>query len=443
MVRNSLRFLLISLLVLGVMSMALPDIRAKLARMVDDEIPALVELYQYLHSHPELSLHETETAKKMAGELRSLGFEVTEGVGGTGVVGIYRNGEGPTVLIRTDIDALPITEKTDLPYASEVRGTTDGGIETGLMHACGHDMHMTVWTGTARTLIKMKDDWAGTLMMIGQPAEEIGAGAKAMLEDGLYQRFEVPDYGIALHCSPNLPAGKIGFASGFALASVDMVKITVYGEGGHGAYPHTTIDPAVLTSMIVMDLQTIVSRSVKPTDAAVVTVGAIHGGTQGNVIGDQMELLLTLRSYKAEVRDLMLKRIEEICNGNAAAMGLSEEMYPKVEFTHNSTPAVYNEPEMVSILHPTWNEVLGEENVLLQESVMGGEDFARYGLTEEDVPILMYWLGTVEQERIESAEAEGGKLPGLHSPFYYPDPEKTIRTGVTAMSTAVMELMEH
>jgi len=419
-----------------------PGLPARLQAFIDDEVPALVELYQYLHAHPELSLHEVETAQKMAGELRGLGFDVTEGVGGTGIVGLYRNGEGPTVLIRTDLDALPITEKTELPYASEAKTQTDDGIATGLMHACGHDVHMTVWAGTARALIEMKDDWSGTLMMIGQPAEEIGAGAKAMIEDGLYERFGVPDYGIALHCSPTLPAGKMGFASGFALASVDMVKLTVYGSGGHGAYPHTTIDPAVLTSMIVMDLQTIVSRNVKPTDAAVVTVGAIHGGTQGNVIGDQMELLLTLRSYKDEVRDLMLERIQEIANGNAAAMGLPEDMYPRLEFTHNSTPAVYNEPEMVQRLQPVWNEALGTENVLLQESVMGGEDFARYGLTPEDVPILMYWLGTVEPERKAAVESEGGKLPGLHSPFYYPDPEKTIRTGVTAMSTAVLELLD-
>jgi len=409
--------------------------------LIDDEVPALVELYQYLHQHPELSLHEQSTGQNMASELEQLGFEVTTEVGGYGVVGLYRNGEGPTVMIRTDLDALPITEKTGLPYASDTRGTTDGGLETGLMHACGHDMHMTVWTGVARTLIKTKDQWSGTLMMIGQPAEEIGAGAKAMLEDGLFNRFPVPDYALALHCKANLEAGKIGYASGSAMASVDMVSLKVFGQGGHGAYPHTTVDPVVLASMIVMDLQTVVSRNVKPIDAAVVTVGAIHGGTAGNVISDQVEMLLTLRSYKSEVRDLMLKRIQEIANGNAAAMGLPEEMYPQLTFTHNSTPALYNDPTLAEHLRPVFQQAIGDTNVLALESVMGGEDFARYGKTPEEVPILMFWLGTIDPARMQEVEAKGDKLPGLHSPFFYPDPEATIRTGVKAMSSAAMDLM--
>jgi amidohydrolase len=410
--------------------------------LIDEELPALVELYQYLHQHPELSLHEESTGQKMASELKKLGFEVTTGVGGHGVVGLYRNGAGPTVMIRTDLDALPITEKTKLPYASEKRGTTDGGLATGLMHACGHDMHMTVWNGVARTLIKSQDQWSGTLMMIGQPAEEIGAGAKAMLEDGLFERFPLPDYALALHCKPNLEAGKMGYATGSALASVDMISLKVFGQGGHGAYPHTTVDPVVLASMIVMDLQTIVSRNVKPIDAAVVTVGAIHGGTAGNVISDEVEMLLTLRSYKSEVRDLMLQRIQEIANGNAAAMGLPVEMYPQLTFTHNSTPALYNDPALAERLRPVFQQAIGDTNVLALESVMGGEDFARYGKTPEEVPILMFWLGTIDPARMHKAARQGEKLPGLHSPFYYPDPEETIRTGVKAMSSAAMSLME-
>ncbi len=408
---------------------------------VKEQLPSLVEFYHDLHAHPELSLRESKTAKKLSDEMQRLGFEVTQGVGGTGIVATLRNGEGPTILIRTDMDALPITERTGLEYASTLTDVTDAGQESGLMHACGHDMHMTVWTGTARTLVEMKDQWSGTLMMIGQPAEEIGAGAKAMIEDGLYQRFGVPDYGIALHCAASLEAGKISFAKGYAMANVNSAKLTVYGQGGHGAYPHATIDPAVLTSMIVMDLQTIVSRNVKPTDAAVVTVGSIHGGTAGNIIGDKMELQLTLRSYKEEVRTMLIRRIEEIANGNAAAMGLPEELYPKLEVKPIMTPAVYNEPTMIDLLQPTWVEILGGENVIESESVMGGEDFGRYGLTEEDVPITMFWLGTVEQDRKQAVADAGEKLPGLHSPFYYPDPEKTIETGVTAMSRAVLELM--
>jgi hippurate hydrolase len=409
--------------------------------LIDDEMPALLALYQYLHQHPELSLHEEETAKKLAGELRDLGFEVTEQVGGTGLVGRYRNGAGPTLLIRTDLDALPINEKTGLAYASQVRNTTDGGLETGLMHACGHDIHMTVWTGVARTLIALKAQWQGTLVMIGQPAEEIGAGAKAMLDDGLYDRFGVPDYGLALHCNPTLEAGKIGYATGPAMASVDMVSLKVFGKGGHGAYPHTTVDPVVLASMIVMDLQTVVSRSVKPTDAAVVTVGAIHGGTAGNVISDEVEMLLTLRSYKPEVRDLMLERIQIIANGNAMAMGLPESMYPQLGFTSQSNPSVLNSPELAERLRPVFMEAVGDSNVLSLEAVMGGEDFARYGRTPEAVPTLMFWLGTVDVARKQQALATKDQLPGLHSPFYYPDPEATIRTGVKAMSSAAMSLL--
>lgn len=410
-------------------------------QLVDDELPALLALYRDLHQHPELSLHEQNTGQKMASELRDLGFEVSTEVGGYGVVGLYRNGDGPTLMIRTDLDALPITEKTALPYASEQRTTTDGGVETGLMHACGHDMHMTVWTGVARTLVQLQDQWAGTLMMIGQPAEEIGAGAKAMLEDGLFERFATPDYALALHCKADLEAGTIGYATGAAMASVDMISLQVFGQGGHGAYPHTTIDPVTLASMIVMDLQTIVSRNVKPIDAAVVTVGAIHGGTVGNVIPDEVELRLTLRSYKAEVRALMLERIQEIANGNAAAMGLPEEMYPKLTFTHNSTPSLINDPALAERLRPVFGEAIGVDHVLALESVMGGEDFARYGQTPEQVPILMFWLGTIDPARKESVEGAGQRLPGLHSPFYYPDPEATIRTGVKAMSSAALNLL--
>ncbi|MEL6256153.1 MAG: amidohydrolase [Bacteroidota bacterium] len=418
-----------------------PEKLEKLKNLVDQKVPEIEQLYKHLHANPELSLHEKESGKTMAKHTRDLGFEVTENVGGYGVVAMMKNGEGPTVLIRTDTDALPINEQTPVEWASKVTAKTDDGLESGVMHACGHDMHMAVWAGTAKTLVEMKDSWSGTLMMIAQPAEEIGAGAKAMLEDGLYERFGVPDYGIALHCNAKMETGTIGYCPGYALASVDMVSIKIFGEGGHGAYPHTTVDPVVLGSTIIMDLQTIMSRNVTPTDAGVVTVGAIHGGTRGNIIPDQVELQLTLRSYKKEVRDKMLKRIKEICDGNAMAFGLPPEKYPEVDFTFNSTPATYNDPALVEKALPAFIEALGKDNVIQTPPVMGGEDFSHFHNTKEKVPTFMFGLGTINPERLKKMEAEG-QVPGLHSPFYYPDPTETIRTGITAMTAGVMEIMK-
>ncbi|MEM6801479.1 MAG: amidohydrolase [Bacteroidota bacterium] len=437
------RILLISCLISSFFFLAMDTESERLKKLrdiVDREVPEIEELYKHLHSHPELSLHEQESGKILAERVRQLGFEVTEEVGGYGVVAMLKNGEGPTVLIRTDTDALPINEKTPIKWASKVVTKTEDGVESGVMHACGHDMHMAVWAGTAKTLWEMKDSWKGTLMMIAQPAEEIGAGAKAMLEDGLYERFGVPDYGIALHCNAAMETGRIGYCPGFALASVDMVRLKIFGEGGHGAAPHTTIDPVVLASTIIMDLQTIISRNVTPTDAGVVTVGAIHGGMRGNVIPDQVELQLTLRSYKTEVRDQMLRRIKEICDGNAMAFGLPPEKYPEMDFTFNSTPATYNDPALVEKTLPGFIEALGKDNVLQIPPIMGGEDFSRFHSTKEKVPTFMFSLGTIDPDRMKKMKAEGN-MPGLHSPFYYPDPTETIRTGITAMSAGVMEIM--
>ena len=296
---------------------------------VQKDYAYLESLYKHCHRNPELSFYEKETAARMAAELRQIGFEVTEGVGGYGVVGVLRNGEGPTVLVRADMDALPIEEATGLPYASEVTTKDEAGMEVGVMHACGHDVHMTVWTGTARQLAERKDEWSGTLLFIGQPAEERAGGAKAMLNDGLYERFPVPDHALALHVSANLEAGTVGYCPEYALANVDMMDITVYGRGGHGAYPHTTIDPVTLASRMVVALQTVVSREISPLEPAVVTVGAIHGGTKGNVIPDQVELQLTLRSYTDEVRQAVIDKIKRICNGVAMSAGLPEDTIPQ------------------------------------------------------------------------------------------------------------------
>jgi hippurate hydrolase len=303
------------------------------------------------------------------------------------------------------------------------------------MHACGHDMHMTTWLGTARVLARMKDQWKGTLMMIGQPAEEIGAGAKMMIDEGLYQKFGVPDYAVGLHCSPTIPAGQVGFGKGYTMANTEKITINVFGKGAHGASPHMSIDPVVIASMIVMDLQTIVSRNIKPTDAAVVTVGVFQSGTAYNVIPDGAKLELTVRTYAEETRLFVHKRIKEITRGVALGAGLPEDMMPEVIIPDVFTPANYNDPELVDQLVASAQKAIGEQQVIDAEPLMIGEDFSRYGLTPEDVPAVLFWLGTAPEARVQS-----GDLPGLHSPFYYPDPEISIETGVSVTSQGLMDL---
>ncbi len=402
--------------------------------IVTADLPFLLDFYKSLHQSPEVSLEEKETSRKLAAELRKSGFEVSEGVGGYGIVGILKNGEGPTILYRTDMDALPMQEKTQLPYASKVM-IQYNGLETGAMHSCGHDMHMTTWLGTARALARSKDKWKGTLMMIGQPAEEIGMGSKLMLEAGLYQRFGVPDMGLALHCSPTIPAGKVGFGKGFTMANSESIDIRVFGIGAHGASPHMSIDPVVVASMIVMELQTIVSRSMKPTEPAVVTVGAIKGGTKHNIIPDEVTLQLTVRTFTDDVRQLVHRRIKEICRGVAIAAGLPEEKMPEVSIPKIFTPSNYNHPDLTDRLAASARKTIGESAVLEAERQMVGEDFARFGQTEHKVPTVLYWLGTAPAERIKNND-----LPGLHSPFYYPDPEKSLETGIMVTAQGLIDL---
>ena len=416
---------------------------ADLDQTIRPELTSLDALYKHLHSHPELSYHETLTARRIAQELREAGFEVTTGVGGTGVVGVLKNGPGKTVLIRTDLDALPVVEKTGRPYASKVRTKNDAGADVGVMHACGHDMHMTVFTGTARTLAKLKDEWSGTLVLIGQPAEERGGGARAMLADGLYERFPKPDYAIALHVNATLPTGSIGYHSGFALANVDSVDITIRGLGGHGAYPHTTKDPIVIAAQTIMALQTIVSRQVSPLDSAVVTVGSIHGGSKHNIIPDEVRLQLTVRSYSDATRKMVLDSIERITMKTAEAAGVPGDRLPIVKIARDEgTPATYNNPALGDRLVPVWKRVLGPDNVIAVDAVMGGEDFARYGRTPAKVPIYMIWLGTIDPPRIEAAKVSGASLPSLHSSLFWPALHPTIETGVKSMTAAAMELLK-
>ena len=404
-------------------------------KKITEDIDYLVDLYKSIHQSPELSLQEKETSKKLAEELRKVGFEVTENFGGYGIVGILKNGKGPTILYRTDMDALPMYEKTGLPYASKVEVPYNGGT-VGTMHSCGHDIHMTNWVGTARYMSQIKDQWKGTLMFIGQPAEEIGRGAKAMLDAGLYEKFGVPDYGIGLHSSPTLPAGTVGLSDGYTMATAEFADIKVFGIGAHGASPHMSIDPVVVASMIVMDLQTIASRSVKPIDDVVVTVGAIKGGTKHNIIPDEVTLQLTIRTFTEEVRQLVHRRIEEISRGVAIAAGLPEEKMPEVVFNTAYTPANYNNSELIESMRESAMKVMDSDKVLEEEPQMVAEDFSLYSKTEHQVPTVLFWLGTVPDHRIQS-----GDLPGLHSPFYYPEPAKSLETGVAFVSQSMLDLL--
>ena len=419
------------------------NIKNEFKSYLEKDIPYLKNLYLDIHQNPEISLMEKETSIKLADELKKIGFDVTENFGGYGIVGVYENGNGPTILYRTDMDALPMEEKTELPYASKVITKNFDGNDVGTMHSCGHDMHMTVWTGTARALVERKDDWNGTIIMIGQPAEEIGAGAAMMLKEGLFEKFPVPNYGIALHSSPTIPSGKVGFGKGYIMANTESVDIKVYGQGAHGASPHMSIDPIVTASVIIMELQTIVSRNINPLDDAVITVGSIKGGTKHNIIPDEVDLQLTIRTYKEEVRNLIHKRIKEICNGVASSMGLEKSRWPKVVIPDTFTPANYNDEKLVDMMKKVSISAIGDENVVVSEPQMVGEDFARYGSTDHDIPTVMYWLGTVPKERIEKYNLGEYALPALHSPFYYPEIENSIRTGVLVSTESLIELFNN
>jgi hippurate hydrolase len=421
----------------GFSKSALGELKTTISQQVSADLDRLLALYKHLHTNPELSLQEEKTAARLAQELKQLGYEVTPKVGGHGVVAVYKNGDGPTVLVRTDMDALPVVEQTGLPYASKVRALDRNKNDVGVMHACGHDTHMTCWCGTAKVLAGLKDRWHGTLVFIAQPAEEIGAGARMMLADGLYKRFPKPDFCLALHCDGTHPHGHIAYTEGLALANVDSVDILVKGKGGHGAAPHTTIDPIVIAARIVLDLQTIVSREVKPTDPAVVTVGSIHGGTKHNIIPNEVRLQITVRTTKDDVRDHVLKAIKRIAKAAAEAARAPE---PQVKVDLDEfTPALRNDAALTRKTVALFRELLGEAKVHERPPVMGGEDFSRYG--KEGVPIFMYFLGTQPPERVAAAEKEGSlPLPSLHSDQFYPVPEPTIRSGVLTMSMAVLNL---
>ncbi len=401
----------------------------------DRQRPGLLDLYQHLHAHPELSYKEVETSKRIADELGRAGADVTPGIGKLGVVGLLKNGEGPTVLVRSDLDALPVTEQTGLSFASKVTTTDDEGKAVGVMHACGHDIHMTCLVATARWLAQHRDAWKGTVIFVGQPAEEKIGGAKAMLDDGLYSRFPRPDYALALHVAHDLETGKLAFTKGPAMASSTSIDVIVRGKGGHGAMPNNTVDPIVLAAAIVLDLQTIVSREMSPLSPAVVTVGSIHGGSKHNIIPSEVRLQLTIRSYRAEVRQHMIAAIERKAKALAQAHRAPE---PSIIIS-DDTPPTINTPALVDRVVPSLRKAVGEPNVVEVEPTMGAEDFGLFATG--GVPIFMFRLGTIPPAKLDEYKSKGEPLPSLHSALYHPDAPPSVEAGVKAMTAAVIGLL--
>jgi amidohydrolase len=422
-----------------------------LQSLADSELPSLLTIYKDVHSHPELSTQEKRTAAIIAKELRAAGCEVTEDFGkydnpklkSYGVIGIMKNGDGPKVLVRTDMDALPVEEQTGLPYASKVVAKNNEGKEVHVMHACGHDAHIAMFIGVARALAKLKDQWHGTIIFVAQPAEEIGGGARALLNAGLYQKFGKPDFALGFHDKADMQTGHIGVTAGYTYANVDMVDVTVRGVGGHGAYPYTTKDPIVLAAEMINAWQTIASRENNPLSPIVITVGSIHGGTKHNIIPDEVKMQLTVRTYKPDVREHVLAAIERIAKGIAAAGGVPRDRAPIVTVLKDEfTPATYNNPELTKRLVPVWKKSLGEKNVEIVDPTMGGEDFSEYSLPDHSIPAVDFHVGAVAPEKIAESKKTGTPLPSLHSSKFAPVPEPTIRTGIVAMTAAVLDLMK-
>ena len=427
---------------LGLCLSAQPALADPLRERIAHDLPGLMEIYRDLHANPELSFQEVRTASILAKAARDAGFDVTENVGKTGVVAVLKNGDGPTILIRTDMDALPVTEQTGLTFASTKTGISDAGVETGIMHACGHDTHMTAWIETARLLSARRSQWSGTLVMIAQPAEEIGMGARAMLADGLYRRFPKPDFALAFHDSSDLPAGVIGTTSGYALANVDSVDVLVKGIGSHGAAPHAGKDPIVLASAIVTRLQTLVSRELDPVDPAVVTVGSIHGGSKHNIIPSEVRLQLTVRSYSDETRKALLDGIRRVAEGEAKVAGLAGDLMPVVSVKDPYTRSTYNAPELTERLAAVFRDRFGAERVVSPPPAMVGEDFGEYSLADrEKIQGLLFRVGAASEESLAMVDGDVRRLPSLHSPFFAPDAEKVIATASEAMVSAVLHIM--
>jgi len=422
---------------------ATPATAVTIGEAVRADMPSLMTMYRDFHAYPELSMQEVRTPAKLAAEARKLGFTVTEKVGKTGVVAVLRNGPGPTLMIRADMDGLPIVEQTGLPFASKVRAVARSGVETGVMHGCGHDTHVTSWVGTARQLVARKAEWSGTLVMIAQPGEETGEGAKAMLDDGLYTRFPKPSTVIGFHDAAAIPAGVIGVTPGYALANVDSVDISVKGVGGHGAYPQTTKDPIVLASRIVTTLQTLVSRENDPANPAVVTVGSFQAGAKHNIISDEARLQLTVRSYTPEVRKLLLDGIRRIVRGEAIAAGMPDDKMPVVTIREAEyTPATFNTQPLSDRALALFAERFGAQRAIKTPAVMGGEDFSRFWLADNKIQSLIFWVGGTPVDKWAAAGGNAAKLPSLHSPYWAPDADAVIATATEAMTALALDVLK-
>lgn len=436
--RNYLAGLALALMSTAALAQTTPAPRGvPTAAEIDAIYPDLETLYIDLHRNPELAFQETQTASKLAARMKALGFEVTTGIGKTGVVAVMKNGAGPTAMMRTELDALPVAEKTGLPFASTVVTKNAAGQATPVMHACGHDLHMAAWAGTARLMAEHRDRWRGTLVMVGQPAEEGSSGAAAMLKDGLFTRFPRPDFALSLHDDDTMPSGTIGYHPGFFRAMSDAVTITVYGRGGHSAMPHNTIDPIVLASRIVVSLQTVVARENNPVDPVVVTVGSIHGGTAGNVIPDEVRLQLSVRTYTNAVRTRTLDAIRRIARGEAIAAGAPRE--PLVDAPAEGNPPVYNDPALTMRLAAALKRGMGDAQVVEMPQKMTSEDFAQYGLA--GVPAVLLHIGAVSPAKLAQVRQTGIPVPAPHSPEWAPDLEPTLKGAVRAEVTALLELL--
>lgn len=414
--------------------------RKAIAAWIDGHLPEMLTIYRHLHANPELSLQEFKTASLVAKALVKAGFKVTRGVGGTGVAGVLKNGEGPTLLIRGDMDALPLVEQTGVPYASKVTFKNADGVTVGAMHACGHDVHTTMVIGVGQLLADLRDQWKGTIALVAQPAEEVGKGARMMIADGLFDLFPKPDFCLSLHVSHKLPAGEIGYTSGWCAANVDSVDVTVFGKGGHGARPNDCIDPILVSAHIITSLQSLVSRRVNPIEPAVVTVGSIHGGTKHNIIPSEVKMQLTVRSYSDEVRNLLLDGIREIATAQCTAFRCPQP--PKVEVKDEYTPASYNDPALTTAAVDLFTSLFGDGKVKSKPAEMGGEDFGTFA-RKLQVPGLQYGLGSIASETYSASLKPGAEpLPSLHSPFYVPDPEPTLEAAIRSMGNLALSLLD-
>jgi len=439
-----------ALLLLPALALASPSPADDLRPLADQELPSLLAIYRDLHAHPELSHHEERTSALLAGELRQAGYTVTEHLGkyadgaqAFGIAAVMKNGPGPVLLVRTELDALPVEEKTGLPFSSRVRSHNAAGQEVGVMHACGHDLHMTSLLGTARTLAKLKERWSGTLVLIGQPSEETVDGARAMLNDGLYSRFPKPDFAIALHDEPTIEAGKVGVLGGPIYAGSTAVEVTMRGMGGHGAHPELTKDPVVMAAEFIMELQTIVSRQTLPLDPAVVTVGSIHGGTKGNIIPDEVVLALTTRAFSEDVREHILSSIKRMAQGVALAAGVPDDRAPIVKVSDTeAVPPTYNDPKLAARLRGAFEASLGAANVGEPKPMMVSEDFGLFGLSGHQIPTVIFQLGAVSAQQIEESRRTGNPLPSLHSSVFFPQVEPALRAGIVSTTSAVLELLK-